>query len=333
MRCRPALSHPKRARGWRQALPAKRSAHWCRPMIGPILRKGLVLTTPGSRLYRPESQRTLGATGQCANIGTRFVSRPSLRALLTPQALAAAMANSARGAPWSQGLPLTIALCRADKKPGFFPDGEPRISHVTRSRKLPCRKNSNRRGRHELRLPRAAAYSNKEDHQGRPYQQDPRDDEGFEICAERDPQHAARVSCGGATELVNDHNPSDHDPDSLGTDSGGKQAHRRSCAGEPVKAVHDAEQRQAIDRHVESERQIEQRKAAQSIVAAQKQSVVPAVAEPTGKHSSKERKNAGRGQQVGSGHRAQSVIDAGRNEMRADETIGRGSAHEITASY
>jgi hypothetical protein len=108
-----------------------------------------------------------------------------------------------------------------------------------------------------------------------------------------------------------------------------KETHGRRRAGDPVETIHDGEYGQAVDRHVESERQIQEREAAKSIIGAQQEPVVPSVAEPAREGAAKEGEDAGRCEQPGPGDLAQPMIDAGGYEMRPDEAVCRGSAYEI----
>ena len=75
-----------------------------------------------------------------------------------------------------------------------------------------------------------------------------------------------------------------------------------------------------------------QRQAAKSIIGAQQQPVIPSVAEPTRQGSAEHGEYTGRSEQPGPGNLTQSVVDAGGDQVRADEAIGRCPADEITTS-
>ena len=65
------------------------------------------------------------------------------------------------------------------------------------------------------------------------------------------------------------------------------------------------------------------------LIAAQQKPVIPAVAEPAGDRPADEREDPGCGEEAGALDLGEAVIDAGRDQMRADQAVGRGAADEI----
>ena len=112
----------------------------------------------------------------------------------------------------------------------------------------------------------------------------------------------------------------------------GEQAHGRGRAGNPIEAIYDTEYRQTIDRHIEGEREIQQREAAKSIVGAQQKPVVPPVAEPTRERAAEQGEDAGGGEQPSPGDLAQAMIDASSYQMGANEAVCRGPTYKVATS-
>ena len=128
---------------------------------------------------------------------------------------------------------------------------------------------------------------------------------------------------------MDDGNPCHHDPDPLGADNAGEQAHGRGRTGNPIEAIYDTKYRQTVDRHIERERQIQQREAAKPIVSAQQKPVVPPVAEPTRERAAEQGEDAGGGEQPSPGDLAQAMIDASSYQVGANQAVCRGPAYEI----
>src|SRR3954451_24845782 len=130
---------------------------------------------------------------------------------------------------------------------------------------------------------------------------------------------------------MNDGDPGHHDPNPFGTDNASQEAHSRRGAGDPIEAIDDAEHRQAVDRHIERERQIQKRKTSKSVIGAQQQPVIPSVTEPSGQRAAEQSEVSGCRQQPGPGDLAQPMIDTGGDQMGANQAVGRDSAYEIAA--
>src|SRR6516164_9062403 len=140
------------------------------------------------------------------------------------------------------------------------------------------------------------AGADEQHHHGDGDQQHSGENEGFEIGAKGDPQGAGEIGRCGAADLVDHRDPRDHDPDPLTADDTGQEAHRWRRCGDPVEPVNDAEQGQPIERHVEGKGQIDQGDAAKSIIAAEQNTVVAAVAEPAREGSADQGKDTGGGE-------------------------------------
>jgi hypothetical protein len=63
------------------------------------------------------------------------------------------------------------------------------------------------------------ARADEEHHNRSDDQQNPGDDEGFQIGAECDPENASQVGRRGTADLMDDGNPRYHDPDPFGADN------------------------------------------------------------------------------------------------------------------
>src|SRR6516162_1802391 len=81
-----------------------------------------------------------------------------------------------------------------------------------------------------------------------------------------------------------------------------------------------------------AKREIQQRKAAKSIVGAQQQPVVPPVAEPTRERAAEQGEDTGSGEQPSPGDLAQAMIDASSYQMGTNQAVCRGPAYEVATS-
>jgi hypothetical protein len=91
----------------------------------------------------------------------------------------------------------------------------------------------------------------------------------------------SQIGDGCPADLVDHSDLSHHDAEPPHADRMTEEPHCRRCGGDPVETVKYAKQRQAVERHVEGEGQVQQRYTAQSIIPKQQISVVISVAEPT----------------------------------------------------
>ena len=157
-----------------------------------------------------------------------------------------------------------------------------------------------------------------------------RDHEGVHVGVEIDPQHAAEERRAGAAELVTARDPAVHHRGLLAAEALADQLHGRRDGGDPVEAVEDREQRQRVE-GVERERQEQERQPAQPVIDAEQDAAVDAVAEIARAGGADEVEDRHRGEQARRHDFRDAVVDAGRNEVRADQPVGRGAADEERA--
>jgi hypothetical protein len=121
--------------------------------------------------------------------------------------------------------------------------------------------------------------------------------------------------------------PAEHQIGALGAEALRGEPHRRRHGRDPVEAVEQREQRQAVEREI-AEGQGHERQSTQPVIPEQEPAIVVAVGQPAGRDRACEIEHAHGREQARGLHLRDAEIEAHRNEMHLNQAVGRGATDE-----